>query len=243
MFQKPDLQLKEKILGVESFDHESGIRHYTHPSKEITYPSATSILQILDDGGLDKWRKRVGHEEAKRITEDASKRGNDLHDAYEQYLLKDDFDVKKLDPRIGILFNRGKKFLNRFSEIYAVEYPLFSDHLKTAGTVDIIGILNGKLTVLDFKSARYLAKNAKWGKKKIFKYLIQCGLYGVMWYEHYGQMPQQAAIIMSSEMDCDCQFVVEPIKPFMREGAKLSKAFQGEYPLEQLAYYKVFEND
>ena len=237
-FTRPSYKPAPKIEGIEQVTLPDR-RFYRTPNGD-EYLSATTLLKVLDDGGIDAWRKRVGEKEAQEIVEDAAGRGTHFHLLCEKYVTGEELIIPDLDPRHGVMFNRAKPHINKFSEIYASEYALYSDKVQAAGTVDIVGSLNGLLTVGDFKSARYAGKHAEWGKKKVFKYLIQCGGYGIMWYERYGQMPQQACIIMVSEYDLTCRFIVEPIKPFMKEFARVALAAQGKYPVEQLSYFKVF---
>ena len=68
----------------------NGLRHYevTSDTGEVigVYPSITTVLgETTDKSGLDKWRKRVGEAEAKRIGELSMNRGTVMHRLIELY--------------------------------------------------------------------------------------------------------------------------------------------------------------
>lgn len=238
MFRRPAFNPETKIEGIEQITHGDGTRQYRTPGGDLYY-SATTMLKVMDDGAIGDWKKRVGEEEAERIVSDAATRGSRFHEICEWYI-RDEMAGKIIEPRHGALFNRARPHINKFSEIVAVEYPLFSDRVQAAGTVDLVGTISQKFTIGDFKSARYAGIGTKWGKKKIFKYLLQTAFYGLMWEERYGQTPEQACIIMASEYDSACQCIIEPIGPFMREAKRVSLAYRGLLDPRDLAYFKVF---
>ena len=55
-----------------------GKRHYVTPEGN-KYPSVTTVLSSLSAEGIAQWRARVGHEEAKKISTQASRRGTAVH--------------------------------------------------------------------------------------------------------------------------------------------------------------------
>jgi len=60
--------------GSRTTDHESG--HRTYDFKGTKLPSVTTILsRTKDQSYLDKWKAKVGYEEAERIKNLSSKRG------------------------------------------------------------------------------------------------------------------------------------------------------------------------
>jgi hypothetical protein len=232
--------LKPKIEGIKQVTEENGKRYYITPEGNH-YFSATTMLSVMDDGGIDSWRKSVGEEEASKIVADACNRGNMLHKACEDYLLDPDFDMMKLDTRIGPLFNRIRRHLKDVSNIQGIEYTLYSDKIESAGTSDLVGFHKSDLSIIDYKGSRTLGSNSKWGKKKMFKYLVQCGFYGLMWAELYGDVPTHALVLMASESDCGIKAQKVPIEGFMREAERVSLAYRGLLDPKELAYFKLFK--
>ena len=51
------------------------------------YPSITTVLSILNKEAILAWRKRVGEEEANKISTRAAVRGTKVHDMIESCLL------------------------------------------------------------------------------------------------------------------------------------------------------------
>ena len=60
-------------------------RQYRTP-EGINLPSITTVLSILSRESIAKWRARVGHEEANRISHRASTRGTSVHEIIEKYI-------------------------------------------------------------------------------------------------------------------------------------------------------------
>ena len=52
------------------------------------YPSVTTVLKILSEEGIAKWRARVGEEEANRVSRIASTRGTQVHNILENYVTR-----------------------------------------------------------------------------------------------------------------------------------------------------------
>ena len=76
MFEHVDLDLPP--LKRETID---GVRYYSVPDEEelIKLVSITSITSHYNKQIFLDWRKRVGNEEADRITKAATTRGTDMH--------------------------------------------------------------------------------------------------------------------------------------------------------------------
>src|SRR3984957_12762145 len=64
-------------------------RYYDTPQGPM--PSVTTVLNAYQNKEyLVRWRKRIGEEEANRITPQAQNKGNTIHKMAEQYLTNDD---------------------------------------------------------------------------------------------------------------------------------------------------------
>lgn len=156
-------------------------RTYTTPYGK-KYPSVTTVLSILSEDSIREWRQRVGEEEANRISSKAAKRGTNVHSIVERYLLNlPDYNAGFL-PNIIDNFKSMKPVLdNHIGEIYALEKPLYSDHLSLAGRVDCIAQFDGKISVIDFKTSRRLKS-----REHIEGYFIQESFYAVAFEERTG---------------------------------------------------------
>ena len=187
-----------------SADTTENGRYYTTPTGNV-YPSITTVLSVLSDDAIENWRKRIGEEEAKKISEHASNRGTDLHSALESHL-KNETPTFPADPKskVRIMFNRIKRVLSKVDNIVAQEIPLYSDALRIAGRCDVIAEYNGVLSIIDFKGATK-AKKKDWIKS----YFLQTTAYSLMFQERTGMVAEQIVILMSGEDDFSCQIFVE----------------------------------
>ena len=198
-------------------EHIDGVRYYKIPDEEelIKMVSITSVTSHFNKEIFVKWRKRVGNEEADRVTKAATGRGTDMHTLTEHYLKNEDLP-KGLRPISDFLFKISKGHLNKINNIYALEGPLYSKELGIAGTVDCIAEYDGELAIIDFKTSKK-PKPRDW----IEHYFVQCMAYGCMLYEMTGISIKKLVIIMACE-NGECVIYEE------RDKAKYIKLL-GEY--------------
>jgi ATP-dependent exoDNAse (exonuclease V) beta subunit len=169
-----------------------GTRVYKTPSGRA-YPSVTTVTGLHTAKGIAQWRARVGNEEANRISGRASARGTRIHSNCESYLLGESFEPNMFDAE---MFNSIKFLLNDIDNIHCLETPLYSDFLQVAGTVDCIGDFQGKLSVIDFKTA-----SKPKDRDDIHNYFMQCAAYAVAFEERTGIPIGRLVIIMAVEND------------------------------------------
>ena len=157
------------------------------------YPSVTTVLSAHNKDAIVAWRKRVGNEEANRISTAAARRGTKIHSIIESYLKNEDRPIENnLDLH---RFFSLEPYLENIDNIHVQERALYSDHLRLAGTVDCIAEYDGRLSVIDFKTASK-AKKKEW----IHSYFMQCAAYAIM-YEERTKRPITNLVIMISVED------------------------------------------
>ena len=184
MFNHIPLELP-KLQRVTNSD---GSRVYATPSGK-KYPSVTTVTGLLKKDIINEWRKRVGDEEANKISSKAAKRGTRIHTLCEKYLLNEEVSVQLFDAE---MWNSIRPLLDDIDDIYALEQPLYSDHLQVAGTVDCIARYKGKLSVIDFKSSKRIKH-----RDDIHDYFIQCSAYAVAFEELTGIPVPRLVILMA----------------------------------------------
>ena len=189
MFDHVDVSLP--TLERETID---GVRYYKVPDDEelLRLVSITSVTSHFNKEIFINWRKKVGDEEADRITKAATSRGTDMHTLVEHHLKNE--DLPKVQPISDFLFKIAKEDLNRINNIYALEGSLYSKQLAVAGTVDRIAEYDGELSIIDFKTSKK-PKPREW----IEHYFVQCMAYGCMLYELTGISVKKLVIIMACE--------------------------------------------
>lgn len=217
---------KEFSWYTDEFDHFSreeinGIRHYVTPNG--TYPSVTTVLgAMMDKTALAEWRKRVGDEEADRVSRLAATRGTNIHTMCENYIRGQDVDVSM--PFNVTMFNQIKKVLDEHvDDIVGCELTLVSDELKIAGSCDLIALYDGKLSIIDYKTS---SKNKM--KGWIESYFLQTALYSYMLWEMTGMLAQQCVVIIAVDEEPVPQvFIVKP-REYLEKAAALCRAYHAK---------------
>ena len=194
--------IHENILGDIELNtiNENGKRLYVTPDGE-KYPSVTTVLSDYKKDAIIQWRKRVGEQQANKISTQASRRGTKVHKLCEDYL-NNESTFKDYTPDNVEMFKSIQPTLNEIEIVYAQERTLYSHHLKTAGRVDCVGKFRGKPHIIDFKTSN---KPKKW--EWIDNYFMQGSAYSVMWEEMTGVPIPYIAIIIAVADDSPQVFV------------------------------------
>tara|TARA_R110000868_G_scaffold298903_2_gene559085 strand:- start:19190 stop:19873 length:684 start_codon:yes stop_codon:yes gene_type:complete len=153
------------------------IRLYNLPSGKWV-PSITSVTSFYNRQIFVDWRKRVGLEEANKITRIATARGTDYHQACQDYLENKELDWNNYKPMTKIMFLHAKEYLDKINNIHAIERTVYSEYLGLAGRTDCIAEYEGELAVIDFKTSGKI-KPEKW----LENYFVQEMFYASAYYE------------------------------------------------------------
>ncbi len=191
-----------KELKRQSID---GKRLYENPYGDPV-PSVTTILGATQPAekrqALANWRKRVGTEEAQRITTTAANRGTVMHNILEHWALG---EYETYNPGNNIVHRQAKDMAqvvidnieNDVNEIWGTEVNLCAANLY-AGTTDLVGMYKGKPTIMDFKQTNK-PKKREW----IDDYFLQGAAYALAHNEMFETKIENIAIFMCSG---DCQW-------------------------------------
>jgi len=223
MFKHVDIELPQ--LERETID---GVRYYSVPDEEelLRLVSIAWVTSHFNKEIFINWRKKVGNEEADRITKKATSRGTDMHTLVEHHLKNE--ELPKVQPISDFLFKISKTDLNRINNIYALEGSLYSKQLGIAGTVDCIAEYDGELAIIDFKTSKK-PKPREW----IDHYFVQCMAYGCMLYELTGISVKKLVIIMACE-NGECVVYEERDKS---KYIKLLTKYIGKFVRDKLELY------
>ena len=217
MFNHTPVELTE----MNAVTTESG-RKYRTP-EGIDLPSITTVLSILSRDGIAAWRKKVGEEEANRISHRASTRGTKVHEIIEKYVDNDPNYRDGYTPDIIASFQDVKPILdNNIGDVFAQEAPLYSNHLGVAGRVDCVAMYNGKPSIIDYKTSRK-PKKAQW----ITNYFMQEAAYAIMWEERTGMPIVQLVTIVSVD-NSEPQVFIEHRDNWIRPLQDVIKQYKDE---------------
>ena len=158
----------------------------------------TIIGESMDKSWLQSWKDRIGEEEAKQILTQAGTRGTAVHSLAERYVMNDPDWSKGAMPINVWTFKKIAPLLDRHVDsIFGIEYPLWSDMLRTAGRTDLPCVWDGVNTIGDFKTAR-----SRKDRDSIPGYFIQATAYALMMEERTGvKFPQVAIMVAEDEGD------------------------------------------
>lgn len=192
-------QLKLQTMDITDLENiklntiqEDGKRFYVDDTG-AKYPSVTTVTSLLSRDHIKLWRKRVGEETANKISSQAAKRGTSFHQNIEDYLRKEKEFIEFDNVLQEGMFKAVQPVLDEIVPL-ALEAPLWSPNLKMAGRVDCIGMLDGVLSVIDFKSS------GKYKEEYMTKpWMIQMTAYALMVEELTGQAIEEVVALVGVE--------------------------------------------
>jgi len=179
----------KNLQNLKSETFPDGKRYYTLDDG-TRLPSVTTVLGAVKRQSILEWRKRVGEEQANKISSVAAGRGTGMHTLCEQYL--NNKELGKCMPDALELFLSIKPHLKNINNIHYQEAALWSKKLEMAGRVDCIAEYEGELSVIDFKTSRKIKK-----KEWIEDYFWQTTAYALMYEELIGKPINNLVIIMA----------------------------------------------
>lgn len=210
----------ELIVELRSVTSEKG-RFYTTPEGN-EYKSVTTLISHFTKQKILEWRRRVGEEEANRISTRASNRGTSMHSMIEDYLNNKFIEEQYKDKVLPLmLFKILKPVLDNINNIHSLEGSLYSDILELAGRVDCIAEYNGELAIIDFKSST-TEKERGW----IDHYFVQACAYAMMYFERTGVKVKKLVILISCEDGGVQVFEEYDLKKYMKILYKYIKEYE-----------------
>lgn len=204
------------IAKLRRVDSPAG-RVYQTPTGRA-YPSVTAVTGLHGKEAIMAWRKRVGEEEANRVSKRATTRGTRVHSLCEDYISNkpvtaDLFDQEAWDSLVPEL--------DKINNIHCLETQLYSDHLEVAGTVDCIAEYDGRVSVIDFKTSKRVKK-----KSDIHSYFMQTSAYAVMFEERTGIPVSRLVILMTVDDEPEASVFVEKRDDWIDQFIELRETYK-----------------
>jgi genome maintenance exonuclease 1 len=174
-----------------------GSRHYDIGNKLL--PSVTTIISATQSEEkrqkLAEWKARLGDQAADRVRDVAAMRGTAMHKYLEAFIEgsghKDLTSIGKEAERMAQkIIESG---LGDLGEVWGSEVTLYYPDLY-AGATDIVGIYNGRESIIDFKQTNK-PKKREW----IDDYFVQLGAYAMAHNYVYRTKIQSGVILMCSK--------------------------------------------
>ena len=219
------IELDKSKLPVTKGKKVDGFRFYDIDGK--AYPSVTSVLGIKKKAELQGWREKIGENVANWEMGRAARRGKATHLLVEEYLKGQTPSERGVLP-LG-LFKLLKPYIDQIDNIHLLETIMYSPKLTIAGQVDCVAEYNGKLSVIDFKTANKERKE-EW----IDNYFMQCTAYALMYEELYNAEINDIVVIIGGE-DGSIAVYKKDKKDYI---TKLEEVVEDFYKMFELEYGK-----
>ena len=185
-----------------------GLRHYDIDSKE-KLPSVTTILKATESPekqeSLQRWREKMGVENAARIVDESAARGTAMHLILEKYIEKQGYlDLTQVGQQAHNMAIRViEQGLCNVSEYYGLEATLYYPGLY-AGATDLIAVHKGQDAIVDFKQTNK-PKKREW----IEDYCMQLAAYAMAHNYVYKTSITKGVVMMCSKDNYYQEFVIE----------------------------------
>jgi len=190
------VQIIKKYNYADLKRQDGATRLYLTPDGE-SLPSVTSVLgKTKDKSFLKKWRARVGEKEAEKIIANSAQIGTALHLYIEHYVNDhgyEDLTVigQKAKTMAQVIIDHDEG-LKKVSEVWGSEVHLYYPG-KYAGTTDMIGVYDGRPTIIDFKQTNR-PKKREW----VQDYLMQLAAYAMAHNKLFDTEIDQGVVLMCS---------------------------------------------
>jgi genome maintenance exonuclease 1 len=195
----------KELQDLQSETFPDGKRFYTLPDG-TRLPSITTILSAQSKAGIAAWRKRVGNEEANRVSAKASGRGTRVHNLCEDFIQNK--PLRESMPDALEMFKSIKPVLEqRVNNIHYVEQSFYSKKIGSAGRSDLIAEFDGELSVMDYKTSSKIKY-----RDNILSYFWQSTFYALAYEELVGTPINQIVIIMAVENEKQPLIFIEKVE-------------------------------
>ena len=212
-------ELENLDLKTETRD---GKRHYID-TEGNAYPSVTTVCGLKTKEQIKLWRERVGEETANKVSTMAARRGTQFHQHVEDYLRKEKEFIEFENILQEGMFRAIRPILDEIVPL-ALEAPMYSTNLKMAGRVDCVGMFEGNLAIIDFKSSAKM-KEAHMAEP----WFLQMTEYAIMVEELTGHEIEECLALVAVEGANSFQvFVCDP-KDYVEELYSLRKQYENLY--------------
>ena len=187
---------RSQIHGQRHYDIKSNTHSLVRQTK---LPSVTTIISATQSEekrqSLANWKARLGDREADKVRDTAALRGTAMHTYLDAYVRgsghRDLTSVgQQAEPMAKRIIESG---LGDLQEVWGTEVTLYYPDLY-AGATDVVGIYNGRESIIDFKQTNK-PKRREW----IEDYFIQLAAYAMAHNYVYRTKIQSGIILMCSK--------------------------------------------
>jgi len=204
--------------------------HSTYYNKEgIEVPSVTTILKILNKPALTTWANNLGwnRKSVKKVLEEVSDIGTAVHEIINCILAKKKLEYSKSHIPFDVLYPYVMNFMKFYND-HTFEPIILEESLSVdnfGGTIDYYGKLDGKYTIIDFKTSKQIRMSM----------FLKLAAYCIM-LEKYGHTVEQVGILLVNNKNGGFRCISrEELDPYIEVFNALVTLFH--------LYYNLNENE
>lgn len=197
-------------------------------NNKVEVPSATTILKILNKPFIAKWANSLGwkRQSYDKVLEESANKGTFVHELLHEYLFKEGKKFNISNPDIVNFIYENINAFKDFEKQHILK-PIWGEKPwstnRYGGTVDLYCNLDGKDTILDFKTS----------KRFYSSHFIQLGAYTQLLEEH-GINVDQVAILRVRDGECDIKIISrDEIQQYIEIFNTLTDLFYMVYELNE----------
>ena len=199
--------------------------YYNKHKEEV--PSVTTVLKVLNKPALVQWANRMGfaHKDINILLEESAIIGTFVHEVINSILRKSLYVYIKTDDRPPLKYIYGHLdaffswYKNNTIEPILLEKSLSCDEF--GGTLDFYGKVNGKYTIIDFKTSKQIR----------FSMFLQLALYCIL-LELHGYKVEQVGIVLCNEKNRKVKYLSrDELNEYISISELLVKLFHKYYNL------------
>ena len=197
-------------------------------NNKVEVPSATTILKILNKPFIAKWANSLGwkRQSYDKVLEESANKGTFVHELLHEYLFKEGKKFNISNPDIVNFIYENINAFKDFEKQHTLK-PIWGEKSwstnRYGGTVDLYCNLDGKDTILDFKTS----------KRFYSSHFIQLGAYTQLLEEH-GINVDQVAILRVRDGECDIKIISrDEIQQYIEIFNTLTDLFYMVYELNE----------
>ena len=183
---------------------------YVWPEERLLSPSRI-LDRTSDKSFLEKWRRKIGDEEADRIVQHSIAVGKSMHKYLEgkiknekgALLLANDPNIAMATKFAKLIIKQGLK--DKLQEVWGVEARVhFGDYYR--GIADLIGVYEDEPCIVDFKQKR---KSQLESYDSIKNYFTQMAAYGMAHNRMCKTKIRKGVVLIATHGNKFQKFVVE----------------------------------
>ena len=197
-------------------------------NNKVEVPSATTILKILNKPFIAKWANSLGwkRQSYDKVLEESANKGTFVHELLHEYLFKEGKKFNISNPDIVNFIYENINAFKDFEKQHILK-PIWGEKPwstnRYGGTVDLYCNLDGKDTILDFKTS----------KRFYSSHFIQLGAYTQLLEEH-GINVDQVAILRVRDGECNIKIISrDEIQQYIEIFNTLTDLFYMVYELNE----------